>query len=513
MCAQAQASSAWECNVSARIRGATHRMANASRPFTFPLSCDIGQQGNGGAGRRVDEVLAVKPRILIIHTPAQLEEASSLVDVLEAALPLPEGAVQCSSLPGYTFTTRSGQGITAAEFSTLLDGLGAALALVDEPALCDGQFWFDVAAVWGRGKRLTLVIDSPERTSQLPSQLADTVAIVRADRSGLTVLVEDLAFDLGLEPRISSDAVRAIELLSSFPPSAVPNQNPTVRPRQRAAAPAGEADDVAPAVPGPLEQPASAADHHEAARDEEPSRLPPAVDFRSHDTVPPPPRLPGEALAASAEDDDGDAGFEEVDDDDIEPVPQTAGPRSGVERRLTCEMAFEAGRALAECSYHRDDGGDFSSELDGPFGRFVDAVGGSWQQLKRLGDVELWLGATDNLLESLPPSRRDACEWYEIGFQFSTLRSIAEEGLPEQSEQRATFQELWNRAMTQLRTSAVSAGIAPRDIRRLQAQLENLIGPSEKRDYRNLARTLEALRSFCAAADGTEPQLAGRAAG
>jgi hypothetical protein len=229
--------------------------------------------------------------------------------------------------------------------------------------------------------------------------------------------------------------------------------------------------------------------------------------------VPPPPRLPGEAIAASDDDDDGEAPFQ-LDDDDVEPVElePTSSP-SGVEQRLTCEMSFDAGRAIAECSFHRDTGGDLAAELDGPFGRFVDAVGGSWQQLKRLGDVELWLGATDNLLESLPAARRDACEWYEIGFQFSTLSSIVEQGLPEHGEQRAACEELWKKSMAQLRTSAVSAGVAPREIRKLQAQLENLIGPGEKRDYKNLGRAFDELRQCCAAADRGELQLAGRAAG
>jgi hypothetical protein len=441
----------------------------------------------------------VTPRILIIHTPSQLEDASSLVDLLEAALALSEGEIQCSSLPGYTLTTRPGAGVQAAEFAALLDQIGAAVALVNEPALCDAQFWFDAAAVWSRGKRLAVVVDDEARAAQLPSQLPATLAIVRSDRSALIGLLEDLAFDLGVDPRIGQGAQRALDQFGSAPEPPPSAQLPTYRPgRLAAAAPASTPSAPASVAIAPTLRGGAASE---------------ASSYEAIDTVPPPPRLPGEAIAASDEDADGEAPFQ-LDDDDVEPVElEPSSSRSGVEQRLTCEIAFDAGRAIAECSFHRDAGGDFAAELDGPFGRFVDAAGGSWQQLKRLGDIELWLGATDNLLESLPATRRDACEWYEIGFQFSTLRSIVEQGLPEQGEQRAVYQELWSKSMAQLRTAAASAGVAPREIRKLQSQLENLIGPGEKRDYKNLGRAFDELRQCCAAADRGELQLAGRAVG
>jgi hypothetical protein len=85
--------------------------------------------------------------------------------------------------------------------------------------------------------------------------------------------------------------------------------------------------------------------------------------------------------------------------------------------------------------------------------------------------------------------------------------------LPEDLEERAATQEMWNRSMAQLRTSAASAGVVPREIRRLQALLENLIGPEPKRDYANIGRALDALRDHAAAADRGELQMAGRAAG
>jgi hypothetical protein len=417
----------------------------------------------------------VTSRILIIHTPLQLEEASSLVDLLEASLSLVEGAIVCSSLPGYAPRSRAGIGMNGKEFSALLDELGAALVLCDESALCDAQLWFDAAAVWSRGKRLAVVVDSAGRAAQLPSQLANAPAIVRSERSAIIGLIEDLAFDMRLSPRLGRDAQHALDQLSTLPPPLPASERPTFRKH-------------------PPGTEAVSSDH--------------AIEI-----VPPSPPLPEEAREAREHDYDGDEPFE-LDDSDVEPVPIDPEPlHSQIEPRLRCQSSLDAGRAIGECSFHRDGGGDLAAELEGPFGAFVDAAGGNWDELKRLGDVEVWLAATDNLLQGLPAARRDACEWYEIGFQFSTLRSIAEQGMPKEPEQRAIYQDMWNQSMAQLRTSAVSAGIAPREVRRLQGLLENLIGPEPQRDYANISRALTELRDCAAAADGDEPQMSGRAAG
>jgi hypothetical protein len=414
-------------------------------------------------------------RVLIIHTPSQLEEASSLVDLLEAALPLPEGTLVCSSLPGYAWGQRitavdSTEGTEAmARFGTLT----AAIALVDEVAFADPQLWFDVAAAWARGKRVAVLLDTEGRRAELPRELAGEHAIVRENRAGLVALVEDVAFDLGLAPRIGRDAQRALVQLSTVPPRSADDHTPTVRPRVLSEPPPQE---------------------HET--------------YEPIDTVPPPAMTQRDG--SGAEDDfedlaDGDA-FELDHEDEDEGADESLGlapdPRvSLVAPLLSCEVAFEAGRAIGECSFHRDSGGDFAAELDIPFGRFIDAVGGNWDELKHLGDVELWLGATDNLLESLAPERRETCEWYEIGFQLSTLCGIGEFGLPADLEQRAAYQELWGQSMIQLRNSAASARVAPREIRRLQALLETLIGPEHKRDYGAVGRALAELRALAAAAD------------
>jgi hypothetical protein len=287
------------------------------------------------------------------------------------------------------------------------------------------------------------------------------------DRAGIVGLVEDLAFDLGLNPRLGLDAKRALEQLSSAPPPP---------------------DPPAPQAGG---NGAHAAQRRVAS-------------------VPPTPAIPAEAVDAFVEqafapamaleaDDDPSEEAIELGDDDVEAV---SGSEPLRQNSIACHLSLEAGRAISEYSFHRDEGGGNSAgELDQSFGAFVDAVGGNWSELKRLGDVDVWLSATDNLLESLTQSHKHVPEWYELGFQFSTLHSIAEQGLPDDPEQRSVYQELWNQSMNALRESAQNAGLAARPIRRLQALLENLITPEHQRDYTNVARSLGELRTLADEAD------------
>lgn len=410
--------------------------------------------------------------ILIIHTPSQLEQASSLVDLLEASLELPEGAILCSSLPGYAWpATLPSKPSQPAEFTAALDSVRAAIALLDGSAVRDPQLCFDLAAAWARGKRIALLADHTERRSELPAQLSEATLIERMDRAGLVGMVEDLAFDLGVRPRIGQEAQRALEQLSSAPPP--PNPEDT-------------ALDATEGING-TEVPLRAA----------PGSIPAAS------------AIPVESFPEDELDEDEEF---ELGDDDVEPLREAIEPLHEMPRETpaalaqpqvatSCELAFEAGRAVSECSFHRDEGGDFAGELEGVFGRFVDSVGGSWEELRSLGDVELWLGATDNLLDALPEPEKQVSEWYEAGFQFSTLRSIAEQGFPEDPEQRSVYQELWDQSMAAFRNATDAANVPAREARRVQALLENLIGPESQRDYSNLARSLSELRSLAQEAD------------
>jgi hypothetical protein len=469
--------------------------------------------------------------ILIFHTPSQLDEASTLVDLLEASLSLPSGAIACSSLPGYTWAARNAPADERkAGFTQALEDAQAAIALVDDRTIGDAQLWFDVAAAWARGKRVAVLADHAERRTQIPSQLGQGEVIERIDRDAVVGLLEDIAFALGVRPRIGQDAQRAIEQLSSAPPpaEAAEREVPTVRP------PKPEAVAARPSNGAGKSRTASSPALR-ASSDSAPALRGGASSYEEIESVPPPPGVPSELRAETdatepdvtqpaanvaalrpteppldaieqAIDALGEGSSEfpppndepyELDDGDFEPLrafePQLAP--------ISCQLSLEAGRALSECSFHREEGGNFIAELERSFGCFVDAVGGNWLELKRIGDIEVWLAATDNLLDSLPEPKKYIAEWYEIGFQFATLQSLAAQGVPTDSEQFAVFQELWDQSMDALKSAAENARIPPRELRRQQALLENLVGPEQRRDYANVSRSLDELLVLAQAAD------------
>jgi hypothetical protein len=400
--------------------------------------------------------------ILIIHTPDQLEQASNLVDLLETSLALDAGAIACSSLPGYAWPG------TTIPFRDAY----AAIALVDESSVGLNQFWFDLAAAWTTSRRVSVVLGIPELRSTLPVQLQQAHMVISPDRDALRTLVEDLAFDMGISPRMGRDALDMLDQMSSVPPP----------PAERGSASmAGPDLSATPGTPPSL-----------SAIDESP------FDLLSE--VPLPARVPH--LVS-----DGFEEMPELDPLDLVEELESDLPPAPVSRfsqtmtRLRCEVALDAGRSIAECSFHREDGGNHAGELQDTFGRFIDAIGGRWHELVKLGDLELWLGATDNLLESLPSSARAVAEWYEIGFQYATLKCIAEQGLPDDADAREVYDQMWARSMQQLWESAESAQLPRRETRQVQAQLENVIGPPAYRDYGNLAASLETLRDMARNAD------------
>ena len=437
--------------------------------------------------------------ILIIHTPAQLDDASMLVDLLEASLALPAGAIACSSLPGYAWANGAASlSDSMLRFSEALDSAHAAIALVDGRALGDAQLWFDVAAAWARGKRVAVLADRAERRSQLPVQLDAGEVIERLDRDALVGLVEDLAFQLGLRPRIGHDAQRALDQLSSAPPpfAAGPLVEPASEPPATAdAVTAVGVYDSLESVPPPPALPSELLEQAAAPQSAPPQSTPP--QSAPPQSAPPQSTPPQSLLALPVADEDDHGDAYELSDHEFECEPLFEPEIAPI----SCQLSLEAGRTISDCSFHRQEGGNLVAELERSFGCFIDAVGGNWLELQRIGDVDVWLAATDNLLESLPPHRRYIAEWYEVGFQFAALHNIAAQGVPSDPEQYALFKDAWDRSLEAFLRSAESARIAAREVRRQQALLENLIGPEQRRDYGNITRSLEELRALAGSAD------------
>jgi hypothetical protein len=185
------------------------------------------------------------------------------------------------------------------------------------------------------------------------------------------------------------------------------------------------------------------------------------------------------------------------------PLPPDAfEPPSAVRPSLpTYQMSLEAGRALSDCVFNRAESIDFIAELKEPFGRFVDAMGGSWSELSKLQDFDVWLGVTENLLQNLPADSKRIADWYELGYELATLHNLAGQGLFDTPERVVEAERLWREALERFLDRAEKACIPYEDLAAVMALLENLVAPETERDLANIARSLDVLRQQAVGAD------------
>lgn len=183
-----------------------------------------------------------------------------------------------------------------------------------------------------------------------------------------------------------------------------------------------------------------------------------------------------------------------------EAAPADAASDSDVFARLpTCEMALEAGRAVSDCLFNRDEIDNFASELDGPLGSLIESLGASWTELRAEQDLDTWVAVTDHLLQTLPDEVRKLEEWYRVGFELATLHNLAGQLVLDGSD--AAAEQHWRSALERFLMRAERAEIGYENLGRVLGLLENLVGPSHERDLSNIPRSLEELRRYAAGAD------------
>jgi hypothetical protein len=193
-----------------------------------------------------------------------------------------------------------------------------------------------------------------------------------------------------------------------------------------------------------------------------------------------------------------DAGDTEEIEADHERV--STSPSSDVFARLpSCEMALEAGRAVSECAFNSDEIADFGAELDQPLGRLINALGGSWEELRTEQSFEGWMNATDALLRVLPEEARRLEDWYKLGFELATLHNLAGQLALDGAD--AAAEQKWRSALERFLMRAERAEIGYENLGRVLGLLENLAGPGGERDLSNIGRSLEELRRHAAGAD------------
>ena len=176
---------------------------------------------------------------------------------------------------------------------------------------------------------------------------------------------------------------------------------------------------------------------------------------------------------------------------------------SAVFARLpSCEMSLEAGRAVSDCLFNRAEITDFESELAKPLGTFVEAMGGSWDELRKLHDFDIWMSVTENLIDKLPPELRRVDNWYQLGFELATLHNLAGQLVLDGPDRTDSAEQTWRGALERFLVRAENVQIGYEKVGRVLSLLENLAGPRAQRDLSNISRSLEEVRRFAAGADG-----------
>lgn len=406
-------------------------------------------------------------RMFVCHAKSDIEATSEIVDALENALEFPQGTLVTSSLPGYASDVH-GEG----ELHAMLTGATLMLALFTERSTYDPEFVFELGAAWALGIDVLPLLLGATSQTDVPWPLRDRPNIRAQDEAAWRELVQQLAHRLQVPlrraPAPEPESLPETEVTPPMAARLVPPPAAGARPE-----------------PEPEREP-----EPEPERNNPVSIVAPVmVSGQPAPAIPPPPAVPLEAL--------------ESEQTPSQPMAADAfEPPSDVRPSLpSYRTALEAGRALSDCLFNREDSVDFRSELEQPFGSFVEAMGGSWTELSEQQDFDAWLSATENLLSSLPANGKRIGAWYEVGYELAILHNLAGQGLFDSDESRLDAERQWRKALERFLIRAENARIPYEDLGRVLALLENLVAPRSERDLSNIGRSLDELRQQAAGAD------------
>ncbi len=385
-------------------------------------------------------------KVFVSHAVSEFERVGLLLRYLLACTDAP-CEIRSSAVPGHTAdATRGSDG--------LRDELRAAevvVAVVTPAALSSPQFAIELGAAWALEKSIVALTDPQLTLTDLPGALREQPAFALEGPEAVRELAQYVFPE-------HTETEEGEQLLSSMF-----GERTSQSQARRISLPAGDTHQGMP----PVREETSVSDESDSG-----VHLQAAAEGAADSGVQP-------AVAAEGASDNG------------------AG--------LSAQMSLGAGIAFSECSFDGKQGGDFANELDEPFGAFVDALGGSWSDLRALNDLDLWEGATENLLSALPTEMSSVVRWYEFGGLLSTVLNIGARGLPEgeQQDDEALTSRLKGH-MDDLLRLAGELGLPEQGIADIRSMLENLTGPESEKDYTNVARTLQVARELAEAADNVQ---------
>jgi hypothetical protein len=346
-------------------------------------------------------------------------------------------AFHCSYLSGYAVNREDSE---PTELKYEIMRADVVVAVVTGEALLDPQFVLEMATAWAYDKWIVPLLEKDVSPSHLPRPLREIRLLPTSEADALEELARNVCFE-----HVASDESRAA-------------LNRLLR-KARGRKAERQADDT-------------------------PTRLTEAI---LQDTAPGPSPQSDEADRFAS-----GAAFE------IDSGVNVPGRRfpSAIE-------SLNAGMALGDCffNHRRGNGTSFAKKLDKNFGGFLDALGGSWNDIRVLDDLEVFSGVTENLISTLPPARNDISYWYNLGTCLSTMLNIAGDGVPRNQRKKEVTAVQWRRSLELFHQLATELNLQERDIAAIRDMLENLMGSESRKDYSNMTRCLERVRRYALAYD------------
>jgi hypothetical protein len=429
--------------------------------------------------------------IFICHCEADTQWVDLLVEYLEACSEAP-ASIRCSYLPGYALSNDESD---SEDLKEALMRADVVVAITTHEALASAQYMVELGASWAFDTWIIPVMRSRFESRYLPKPIRDLTPITLNGPDDAIILAQQM--NVGhVDSQQSQTALHRLfenpdqlKMRTDVGAGSVPTQQTT----ETDVSPTSEQDISQTETKSEAEASREAALHQHSEND---NQLEMRTDVGTA-SIPTQQTTETDVTSTSEQDipqaemkSEADASRETASSP-IDSAPSSAEEKVDYPSPIA---SLNAGIAFTDCVFNRNDTSSFAKELDNPLGTFVKALGGNWDALRKLDDVDIYNSATENLMTSLPPTRSEISCWYDIGSRISTMLNIAGRGLPQDAQERELTEQKWQSCFSSFRYLAMQVNISDQDVADIQEMLKNLIGPPSDKDYTNMARCLDKVR-------------------
>lgn len=153
-------------------------------------------------------------KIFISHSSKDARLAKLLIDVLNESLEIPEEAIRCTSVAGYTLPIGSN---ASEQLRNELRDCHWVVGLLTNHSLGAPWVMAELGACWGLGRQTALVLHPDLSFSDVQGPMQALHSLKLDNREALHQLIDEVGKDLGYSARSRARSSSAIEKLVSAP--------------------------------------------------------------------------------------------------------------------------------------------------------------------------------------------------------------------------------------------------------------------------------------------------------